>query len=368
MKKILLCLLLLFTFAISFAQEENRKYFSLDANYFYGTILEHNPNIAHLITGHPTGIILSLNQKTYGFKAWERRYNYPDFGYSFTYQDMKNPNLGKNYGLYAHFNFYFLKRNLMLRVGQGLAMTTQPYHQDENFFNNAYGSRILSSTYLMANYNRQNIYKGLGLQGGISLLHYSNADFKSPNTSTNTFTFNLGLNYLLEHENIPQYVEKDPNEKKITEPVNLNFALRGGVNTTGIIGSKKYPFYTFSVFADKVLNKKSTLQAGAEIFFSEAMEEFIYYHSVAFPQGGTKGDEDSKRIGIFVGHQLTFNKLSVITQLGYYAYYPFDEYVERLYNRIGLQRKISDHWMASVTVRSHAANAEAVEFSIGYRL
>ena len=367
MKKITLCLFLL-SYAFSHSQNEIKKYYAFDANYFYGTIIEHSPNLSHLITGHPTGVILSLNQKTYGLNDWERRYNYPDFGYSFSYQDMKNQNLGENYALYAHFNFYFLNRNLMLRVGQGLAYNTNPYHPDANYINNVYGTAVLSATYLMANYHRQNIFKGLGMQAGVSVLHYSNADIKSPNNSTNTFTFNLGLNYLLDHENIPEFIPKDPKEKRYTEPVHYNFAIRSGINTSGIIGSKQYPFLTLTAFADKVINKKSTLQAGTEVFFSKAMEEFIYYQSVAFPLRGTRGDEDAKRVGVFVGHQLTFNKMSLVTQLGLYAYYPYDDYVGQFYNRLGLSRKISDNWWASVTVRSHWANAEAVEFSLGYRL
>ena len=107
------------------AQEEKNNHFTIDANVFYGTILQHNPDIAHLITGHPTGLILSYSKKTYGFKAWESRYNYPDWGFSFIYQDMKNDFLGENYGLYAHYNFYFLKRNLNFRIGQGIAYTRQ---------------------------------------------------------------------------------------------------------------------------------------------------------------------------------------------------------------------------------------------------
>ncbi len=362
----------LFIFLISFAfcsaQDEIRKYYSFDANYFYGSILEHNPDIAHLITGHPTGVILSFQRKTYGLESWERRYNYPDFGYSFSYQDMQNENLGHNFGLYGHFNFYFFKRNLMFRVGQGLAYASNPYHPDDNYINNAYGSRLLSSTYIMGNFHRQNIYKGFGVQAGVSIIHYSNADFKSPNNSTNTFTFNLGLNYLLDHENHPEYVAKERSDIKYTEPIHLNFVVRSGVNTTGVIGSEQYPFLILSSFADKVVNRKSTLQAGVDVIFSKAMEEFIYYRSVAFPNGNTTGDEDSKRVGVFIGHQLTFNKLSLITQAGFYAYYPYDDYVDRFYNRMGLQREITDNWWVSATVRSHGANAEMVEFSLGYRL
>ena len=103
---------LIFTFLFilsacaGFSQEE-KKPVTLDASFFYGTILEHNPDINHLITGHPTGFILSYNRKTYGFNAWERRYNYPDWGFSMTYQNLHNQYLGENVGLYGHFNFYF---------------------------------------------------------------------------------------------------------------------------------------------------------------------------------------------------------------------------------------------------------------------
>ena len=101
---------------------------------------------------------------------------------------------------------------------------------------------------------------------------------------------------------------------------------------------------------------------------SRSLEEYIEYQAVAFPQENNDPDADAKRIGVFVGHQLTFNKMSLITQLGYYAYYPYKSYVEQVYNRIGLQREIYKDLWGSVTVRSHGANAEAVEFSIGYRL
>ena len=365
MKKIFGCFFF-FVFTVISAQEDQDRRYAFEANYFYGTILEHNPHISHLITGHPEGFILSFNEKTYGRQAWESRYNYPDVGFSFAYQEMKNRYLGENYGLYAHLGFYFLQRHLLLKIGQGLAVASNPYHPDENYINNAYGSRIMSSTYFSGNFHFQNLFAGFGLQAGLSLVHYSNADFKSPNNSTNTIAFNVGLNYLLQAEPI-EYLPKQP-EEKYSEPVHYNLVLRTGVNTIGIIGSKSYPFFTFSAYADKRINRKSTLQAGAEFFLSRAMEEFIYYQSITFPYGKTTGNEDSKRAGVFLGHQLTFRKLSVITQAGAYVYYPYDNYAERIYLRTGLQRPIYKNIFGSVTVRAHGANAEAVEFSLGVRL
>src|SRR5690606_17408681 len=157
MKK-LLVVFLISLYATGTAQTDFRNY-SVDASYFYGSIIEHNPHISHLITHHPEGLILSFNKKTYGLETWEAEYNYPDVGYSFTYQDMKNPYLGHNFGLYAHLGFYFLNRNLVVKVGQGLALTTNPYDPDENYINNAYGSRIMSSTLFTGNFHKENVYK-----------------------------------------------------------------------------------------------------------------------------------------------------------------------------------------------------------------
>ncbi|WP_044402806.1 acyloxyacyl hydrolase [Lacinutrix sp. Hel_I_90] len=347
------------------AQEEKSP-FTIDANYFYGTILEHNPDIAHLITEHQTGVILSFNQKTFGKNAWESRFNYPDYGASFLYQDMKNEFLGENYGLYAHFNFYFLNRNLKFRIAQGIAYTTNPYDKVNNYRNNAYGSDLLSSTYLQLNYDKQNIYKGFGLQGGVSIIHYSNANFRAPNNSTNTFTFNIGATYMFGYDTQPDYIASTE-ERYFKEKIKYNLAFRTGINESDVNNSGQYPFYIVSAYADKRLNRKTAVHVGTDIFFSTFLKELIKYYAVAFPEDNVSGNEDYKRVGVFVGHELFINKMSFITQLGYYVYYPYD-FEGRIYNRIGLKRYFGDKYFAAITLKSHAAKAEGVEFGIGVRL
>ena len=365
MKRFLNCLFCLLYMSV-LAQDEDPKRFTLDANFFYGTILEHNSDISHLITGHPTGFILGYNRKTYGFKDWESRYNYPDWGVSFVYQNMKNDVLGENYGLYAHYNFYFLNRNLNFRIGQGIAYTTNPYDKVENFRNSAYGSDLLSSTYVMLNYRKENIFKGFGVQAGISIVHYSNANFRAPNTSTNTFAFNVGTNYTFDSETKPEYIPSSES-KTYTEKIKYNIAFRTGVNESDIIGMGQHPFYIISAYADKRLNRKSAVQLGTDIFFSKFLEELIHFYSVAFPERNISGDEDWKRVGVFVGHELFVNKMSFVTQLGYYVYYPYD-FEGQVYNRVGLKRYFGDRLFGAITLKSHGAKAEAVEFGIGMRL
>jgi len=369
MKHFLFVSAVLFLSYSLFSQEKELKPVSLEADFFHGSILEHNPDIEHLITGHPTGFILSYSRKTYGFNEWERRYNYPDWGFSFAYHNSHNQFLGSAYGVYGHMNWYFLNRHLMLGIGQGIAFMDNPYDAQTNFNNNAYGSQFLSATFLKANFVQENIWNGLGFHLGFSLFHYSNGNFKAPNTSTNTFALNAGISYQLGHEHFPAYIEKqDSLSRTHAQRIKYNFVFRTGVNESDVVGLGQEPFYVFSVFADKRLNYKSTLQAGVEVYFSTFLKEFIKYRSIAYPEFGDKGDEDYKRVGLFVGHEWRFNKVAFLSQLGYYVYWTY-EFETRVYNRLGLKRYLfNDKFFVSASVHAHWAKAEAVEFGLGYRL
>ena len=344
--------------------QENQKSSYIDINYFKGNIALHNDDILHLITGHPEGIIISWNKKTNGENQWEQRYNYPDYGVSFAYQNLKNNNLGNNYSIYGHYIFYFFKRQLMFRIGQGLAFTTNPYDKINNHKNIAFGSKFMSSTYAMLNYKKERLIDNLGLQAGLSLIHYSNANVKAPNTSINSITFNLGLIYDFNGE--VKYIN-DLKDEKFTEPIKYNLVFRSGINESDVVGSGQYPFYIFSAYADKRINHKSAFQLGTDVFFSNFLKELIDYYSVAFPENNVDGDEDYKRVGVFAGHELFVNKMSLVTQVGYYIYYPYD-FEGRTYFRIGLKRYLGKKLFGALTLKSHGAKAEAVEFGIGIRI
>jgi len=362
-------LLLLCFSLLSFSQEENdTQVVAIDVNYMYGVIANHNSNILHLITGHPEGVLVSWNRKTFGKQKWEQRFNYPDVGASFLYQDFKNEYLGENYSLYGHFNFYFLKRNITFRAGQGITYATNPYDRYSNNRNVAFGSRLLSSTYLMLNYKKERLFKSrFGIQAGVTLTHYSNANIKAPNTSINTISANIGVTYSLVDETKKEYIKREKDSLRVREPIQYNIAFRGGVNQGDVIGTKQYPFYIASFYADKRVGNVSAIQMGADVFFSNFLKEEIKFNSIAYPEKEVDPDTDYKRVGVFIGHELFINKMSLITQFGYYVYYPY-EFETRIYERIGVKRYFGDKTFASVTLKAHAAAAEALEFGIGIRL
>ncbi len=350
----------------NYAKRALKQDATLDAHYFYGTMLRHNENVGHLIQAHPDGLILSFNKKTNGSKYWHEAYGYPDWGISFLYQDFKTEALGENYGLYGHYNFYFLKRRLQLRLGQGIAFNTNPFDLETNFKNNVYGSSLLFSSYVLLNYHFPDVYKGFGLQAGLTLVHHSNGSFKAPNSGTNVAALNVGLNYDVNYHQERSYLT-DPQPPSFKEKVTFNFLVRAGLNEGDFYSLGQHPFVVLSAFADKRLNYKSTVQFGTEVFFSKFLEKEIEYRSIAFPSSGLTGDEDYKRVSVFVGHEFRLGKFAIPTQLGYYVYWPY-EYEIRSYFRLGVKYYITDQVFGVMTVKTHAANAEAMEFGIGIRL
>lgn len=361
-------ILFLFLTTVIFGQSDQKQQTTFfQAEYFYGNILRHNDRVGHFLTNHPSGVMLSWNKKTTGKEEWQHRFNYPDFGVSAAIQDYNNPILGKLYSLYGHYNFYLLprknKNQLVFRVGWGIAYNTNPYDKITNPKNVAFATKLNSSTYLRAYYHRENIIKNIGLNAGLTVIHASNSSVKSPNTGVNVLAATIGLNYNFnEGKEITYHPSKE--EKKFKEPIKYNFVFRFGANETDYIDSGIKPFFVLSAYADKRLNRKSAIQFGGEFHFTYSLKDYIDLSAIVddrFEKG------DFKRASVFIGHELFISKISIITQLGYYAYYPV-VFEGRVYERLGLKYYFNDKWFASVSLKAHGAKAETVAFGVGIRL
>ena len=54
--------------------QQASAYRTLDLDAFYGSVLLHNTDISHLIASHPMGLILALNNRTFGEEPWQQDY------------------------------------------------------------------------------------------------------------------------------------------------------------------------------------------------------------------------------------------------------------------------------------------------------
>jgi hypothetical protein len=310
--------------------------------------------------------MVNFGKRTDGSKEWHQAYNYPEYGGYFLYQDFKSQPLGQNYAVGAFYNFYFWKRQLQFKISQGIAFTTNPYDKVDNSKNKAFGSKLMGNTNFGFTYDNQTLFKNIGFHAGILFTHYSNGRVKSPNSGINTYLLNVGVNYNFSKD-FNRIADTTLVKKSYKEPIKYNVILRTGVNENPIVNSGQFPFYHIGFYADKRLNRKSALQFGAELFLTQSIKEYIKYFSVAYPNQNIDPNTDYKRIGVFIGHELIINRISLEAQLGYYVYQPFKKDIP-IYDRVGIKYYFTDKIFLGFTIKTHLFLAEALEFGIGYRI
>ena len=358
-------ILVLFSVISTFAQSP-KKDSAVDIVFFRGNSLAHTEDIYPLINGHPQGFLINYNIKTNGSEEWHRAYNKPDYGAYLLYQNFNSNPLGRCVSGGFTYNFYFLNRNLAFKLGQGISYNTNPYDKETNNKNRSFGTAITANTIIGLNYKKEYLVDNFGLQAGLLLTHYSNGRIKSPNSGLNTVTFNVGVNYNF-NEKHNYKLDSVYKKVKFTEPIKYNFVLRTGINESQIIRSGQKPFYHIGFYADKRINRKSALQLGTELFLTNSFKSLIQYKSVAYPEENISANTDYKRLGVFVGHELFVNKISLEAQIGIYAYDPLKNNIP-VYDRVGLKYYVNKNIFAGFTIKTHLFLAEAMEFGIGYRL
>ena len=357
--------ILLFLFPVVNSAQSKKETNAVDVNIFRGNVMLHTDDLGAL-QGHAQAVMINFSRQTHGELEWQKAYNYPDYGAFLLYQNYNNDILGKIYSAGMNYNFYFLNRNLMFKIGQGLAYATSPYNKDNNSKNKSFGSEILANTNMALFYKRENIVDNFGIQAGFLFTHFSNGRIKSPNSGINTYGFDVGINYNFEKKQ-PKVVDTVKFSNKMYEPIKYNFVFRSGVNESTIIGSGRHPFYHLSAYADKRLNRKSALQLGTDVFLTTSFIDYIKYISVAYPDKNLNPNTDYKRVGVFAGHELFINKFSVEFQIGYYVYQPFKNDLA-IYDRLGAKYYFNKNVFTSFHIKTHLFLAEALEFGVGCRL
>jgi hypothetical protein len=335
-------------------------------DYLYGKIIRHSPQILHLIQGPTQGVLFSWERETFGEENWQQLFNYPSYGASLLIQDMGSPELGKVYSLHGEYKFFFWHRKLSLKAGLGAGYIPNSYDPLTNPRNTAYGSTFTGSILFGLEYRFQNIFNSpIDFKFGTFLVHYSNGKTKSPNTSTNNYGLQAGLSYNF-HQTEREY------KTTVLEPISKQWSwdllVATGANDSGIWGEPNEAFLTLTTSVNKRLSHRSGIRFGLDAFFTPSVRTFINYRAIAFQEENNfQGDEDWRRFGLFLGHELYLGKWSVLSQVGYYIYYPVD-YLDREYLKVGLRRYITENFYVSLLLKTHYSKAEAIEYGIGIRL
>ena len=359
-----LVFILLFVVQISYAQQSAKYSYSLGAEVSKGIIHRHHEYIGQLIKGMPTSIELSFRKKTFGANSWEANYNYPDIDFKISYFDLKNKEqLGNVVAASTGMSFHLLgrpslKNELQFYFGLGLAYSTNPYNKDFNNLNNVISSAVSFNGNLRFSYHHQfgnRLNAGLGLK----VTHFSNGSAKLPNNGLNIVSVDVMAIYKLSPVN-PEYMPVSL-DQSIDKKIRYGAVVRMGWSESTPAGSGVKPVYNIGIIAQKRVSIKSLLDAGIEGFANKAVEyEITHGHSF---DGDTL---DYRRVGLMVGHELLVNKLTFVTQLGYYLYKPYYP-KDRIYARIGLNYYFTDRIYGGINLKTHYAVAEVIDYNIGFR-
>ncbi|MBK6263785.1 acyloxyacyl hydrolase [Marivirga sp. S37H4] len=329
-----------------------------------GFVLQHNKKVGHLISAHPEGFEINLQQELNGRRYWESLYNRPIVNYGLSYYNLYNDQqLGRLFIASAAMDLPLARKEktaLFIRIGTGLVYCTNPYDREFNNQNTMLSSTISYLLQTRLTYEIQ-LNENFKLTPNLNITHASNGAFTSPNRGINIVTANLGLSYRIIKKEYPEtdLTLEAPREKLYK----FYFLFSYGKGTKSLQVRKPRMFFNLAMMGHKTLNPKSDLQFGIEYFHNLGLREEIRGNWFL-------NDEerlvDFRRVGLLIGHELKAGKLGFISQLGVYVYNPSKSRMP-VYQRYGLKYQLQKHLIVQTSLKVHAATAEQAELGLGWK-
>jgi len=397
MKRIAVFYFILFICTIAFSQTWHNYKFG--AEYLHGTILKHNKHLESLVEGPSGGVNLFVEFQTMEEKPWYQYYNFPAIGLGGTYLDLSNPDmLGQVFALYPYINIPVVRTNyfmLNVKPGAGVSYATKTFKNAKVY--NPHGDVILDASNAAIG-SHLNVYFSAGANieipvvAGFSLIaeynwnHLSNGSVIQPNSGINMLNGSVGLKYF------PNYRDYQAPEKQEIEDLPRKFSfeatLAGGVRELYYKDDKKYPIASITFGVYRPLNNWYRMGLGLDAFY-----DGVYNGKTEFKRTYLTADEFENKIraGVSWHNELIIGRLTAGIHLGLYLYNPIknmEPYEEAkntplskpliysydiekedgwLYSRVVGRYAITDHFFASVALKTHLQKAEFIEWGVGCR-
>ena len=355
---------LVFSVNTMFAQDtikEQKTTVMLSSRLHYGFIIPHHESFKFLIEKHVTAFDVIIAFPTSGKKCWEQLYKKPSLGFGYYYGNFGNPEiLGSVHSLYIYYkaNFFTVKNfTLNHNLAFGLAYMTKPFDYQTNYLNFAIGTNIN----LHVNLNLETEYKinnKLTIFSDIGITHFSNGAVKMPNRGINIISISTGAKYFFNNEkkNIP--------EKAIPEFNGYNdfrFFITGGLKGIYPCYSKQYPISVIFANFGRTVSYKSRIGLGVNLFYNGSLVKKYETDSVFNSQ-----KKDYLYSGVYFSYDIIFGKISFTIHQGFYLTQKNIDY--KIYQRFGFRYNFNNNISANLSIVTYFANAQFVEWGIGYNL
>ncbi len=308
------------------------------------------------LAGAVTFFNARVGLKTLGQKEWQRCYHYPQLGIGISRNYLTTRSLGNPTAIYSFLNLPLLTQfPIIINTGMHLGITwgfnpyKEQYPQDV-----VIGSKLAVYSSLSLNTSIP-ITRQFEILLALEAYHLSNGNTNKPNKGINMIGAEAGVRYTLSH------LTANPNYDRIT-PIEKSWSLiifgawsRMRESTSyaskSTVGSLSAGLY-------HTLNQKSRLSGGVDMFYDEGDLYQLQKENQL---------TNVLAAGLFCGHELTIDKLSIVTQLGIYIRNPCPT-DPLFYERIGLRYMISKRFIPSFTIKVHGVDVDFAEFGMGFVL
>ena len=360
LKFLIYIVLFLFSFN-SWAQKDSTKFTDNlfgSVTYGSGILAAHKSSMEYLVKDYYSYFNIEIGTSTYGKRPWETLFRYPSLGVGVYHGTNGNDEiLGETTAFYGFISSpYHSEKKLSFgyKFSGGLSYLSKKFDIKDNIYNTAIGSNFnvfinFAFDLKIKLFNEKAFFKT-----GFGMTHFSNGKIQSPNLGLNFIDWHFTAAYYLGNQN-KKLKKEFPKRDKHT----FYLIMAGGAKEDNEPNLGKYFAGNLTLEYEYAVMKKSSWGLGLDYFF-----DGVIYDSYK-KQNDKEAFAHAGRIGLHLGYVFNYNKVGFIVQLGRYLkpYYTINGYI---YSRIGLRAKLSKHLIANLTMKTHWAKADIVEFGLGY--
>lgn len=347
--------LLAFSGGAALAQENSAPI--LDVQLHRGLLLQADRNMLHLTNTAPVAAEIRYQAAGGNLQHYPRL----KVGGTLGYYRYQHPHLGSSLAAFPWLRISLFQKSKFeadLQLGAGAAWHSKPYHAVENNLNNVLGSSLTAALQLKTGIT-YSVGKRMLLQAGLAFTHFSNGGSAMPNKGLNLMSAWGGIGYRFSARN-----HQPEQEERLQEDTGwqYQFTVSGGRQQMKFVNSGFHTFFNATVAAYKPKNVKGGFLLGGDLFYNPGLKTLLKRM-----QESESTEPDYYRAGLFAGYLMQIERLSILAQLGYYVYRPYDVY-QPVYQRYGLRFRLTEYLFASAALKAHFGEAEAVEWGIGISL
>ncbi len=335
----------------------------VSVQYHHQYIWKHFSGMGDEVNNPARSFEINLGRKTTGELLWHQLYNQPSYGIGFFYCDLNNPEI---YGQ-VRSGFLFMEFPLAerwaaaskLKVSFGLANFNKYFDPVNNPVNLNIGNSL--NVHFNLNYSWFfRISDQLWLAPGLSFTHFSNGAYKKPNRGFNLFDINLALRF--------RSLDTPSDREMVSEIVKASFKKKHRFFFMYSIGfmQRNIDDPTYMV---RTLTLNHTLQTGPRGRWGLGIDLSYDDHAREVVRGSTDKYRFSEyfRLGAYASHDILFDRLSVLLNLGTYIYYGVSP-ESMIFSRIGLRYSLGRSLHAQLALKAHKGRADHVQWGLGYSL